>query len=69
MHKDDICFEMIYVAFLEEFESCSYGNAVFSSLLMIPLAQKHDIKWRQRVWSEYVVALRYVNCDETMVNT
>lgn len=36
---------------------------------MAPLAQKHDIKWRQMIWSEHVHVLRFVTCTENEVNS
>lgn len=35
---------------------------------MAPLAQKHNIKWRQMVWSEHIHVLRFVTCTENEVN-
>ncbi|KAJ6635703.1 RNA polymerase II-associated protein 1 [Pseudolycoriella hygida] len=57
-------FENLYVLFLDHFQGTSYGNESFSSLLMVPLAQKYDSKWRKMVWSEHATALRFVNCGE-----
>jgi len=58
-------FESIYTMFLTSYQSHSYGDDVFSMLVMIPLAQKYDVKWRKLVWSEHVMAMRFIRCKET----
>lgn len=60
-------FENLYVLFLDHFQGTSYGNESFSSLVMVPLAQKYDAKWRKMVWSEHAVALRFITCGEEQV--
>lgn len=60
-------FESLYSVFLDIFQSSSYGDAQFSALVMIPLAQKYDSKWRKRVWSEHIAVLRFVTCTEEML--
>ncbi|XP_055384358.1 RNA polymerase II-associated protein 1 [Condylostylus longicornis] len=57
-------FENLYVLFLDHFQAASYGDDLFSSLVMIPLAQKYDNKWRKMVWSEHASVLRFLNCKE-----
>lgn len=57
-------FESLYTMFLDTFQSNSYGDPVFSVMVMIPLAQKYDAKWRKLVWSEYVATMRFVSCQE-----
>lgn len=57
----------MYVLFLDHFQGTSYGNETFSSLVMVPLAQKYDIKWRKMVWSEHAIALRFISCREDQV--
>lgn len=60
-------FENLYVLFLDHFQGTSYGNEWFSSLVMVPLAQKYDIKWRKMVWSEHAIALRFITCSQVQV--
>lgn len=62
-----ITFERLYALFVEAFESSSYGDELFSALLMVPLAQKYDAKWRKRIWSEHCTALRFVTCTESQL--
>lgn len=61
-------FENLYVLFLDHFQAASYGDELFSSLVMVPLAQKYDNKWRRRVWSDHVSALRFLDCKEELVS-
>nr|XP_016934886.1 RNA polymerase II-associated protein 1 [Drosophila suzukii] len=60
-------FEPLYYLFVEHFEAASYGDELFSSLVLLPLAQKYDNKWRRRLWSEHVQAVRFINCDEKLL--
>lgn len=60
-------FENLYISFLDQFQGSSYGDHTFGRLVMAPLAQKHDIKWRQMIWSEHVHVLRFVTCTESEV--
>lgn len=58
-------FESLYTMFLDTFQSNSYGDDVFSVIVMIPLAQKYDVKWRKLVWSEYVATMKFISCQES----
>lgn len=58
-------FESLYTMFLDTFQSNSYGDDVFSILVMVPLAQKYDVKWRKLVWSEYVATMKFINCQDS----
>lgn len=58
-------FESLYTMFLDTFQSNSYGDDVFSVMVMIPLAQKFDMKWRKLVWSEYVMTMKFISCQES----
>lgn len=58
-------FESLYTMFLDTFQSNSYGDDVFSALVMIPLVQKYDAKWRKLIWSEYVATMKFISCKET----
>uniref|UniRef100_A0A182SE95 RPAP1/MINIYO-like TPR repeats domain-containing protein n=1 Tax=Anopheles maculatus TaxID=74869 RepID=A0A182SE95_9DIPT len=57
-------FYGLYQLALDTFQSSSYGHGGFGCLLMAPLAQKYDVRWRNMVWSEYVAVLRFITCDE-----
>lgn len=58
-------FESLYTMFLDTFQSNSYGDDLFSVLVMVPLAQKYDAKWRKLVWSEYVATMKFISCTES----
>lgn len=60
----NINFESLYIAFLDQFQGTSYGNKTFGVLVLAPLAQRYNIKWRQMVWSEHVDCLVFVKCAE-----
>ncbi|XP_030371967.1 RNA polymerase II-associated protein 1 [Scaptodrosophila lebanonensis] len=60
-------FEPLYYLFVTHFQAASYGDELFSSLVLLPLAQKYDNKWRRRLWSEHVQVMRFLNCDENLL--
>ncbi|XP_055640241.1 RNA polymerase II-associated protein 1 [Toxorhynchites rutilus septentrionalis] len=57
-------YQGLYQLVLDTFQSSSYGHVPFSALVMVPLAQKYSIQWRNIVWSEYVAVLRFITCTE-----
>nr|XP_021186645.2 RNA polymerase II-associated protein 1 [Helicoverpa armigera] len=57
-------FQDFYTQFLEQFQSVSYGDPTFAACVLVPLAQKHDVKWRKLLWSEYAGCLRALDCPE-----
>lgn len=60
-------FQDLYTQFLEQFQSVSYGNHTFAACVLVPLAQKHNVKWRKLVWSEYAGCLRALDCPENIL--
>ncbi|XP_067646737.1 RNA polymerase II-associated protein 1 [Eurosta solidaginis] len=60
-------FESLYSLFVDHFQATSYGDESFGSLVLVPMAQKYDSKWRRRMWSDYAPALCYLNCDESLL--
>lgn len=60
-------FENLYILFLDHFQAASYGDEIFGSLVMVPLSQKYDPKWRKIVWSEHASVLRFIGCKEEQV--
>lgn len=67
LFADNVNFENLYIALLDHFQGASYGNGTFGALVLAPLAQKYNIKWRQMVWSEHAAVLRFIQCDESML--
>ncbi|KAG5674271.1 hypothetical protein PVAND_004251 [Polypedilum vanderplanki] len=57
-------FENLYMMFLDTFQANGYGDNLFSSIVMIPLVQKYDVKWRKLIWSEYAMDLKFIKCTE-----
>ncbi|XP_061722363.1 RNA polymerase II-associated protein 1 [Cydia pomonella] len=57
-------FQGFYIQFLEQFQSVSYGDCNFAACVLVPLAQRHDVKWRKLIWSEYAGCLRALDCPE-----
>lgn len=60
-------FQDFYTQFLEQFQSVSYGDYVFAACVLVPLAQRHNVKWRKLLWSEYAGCLRALHCPEVML--
>ncbi|XP_026728675.1 RNA polymerase II-associated protein 1 [Trichoplusia ni] len=62
-----INFQDFYTQLLEQFQSVSYGDPTFASCILVPLAQKHNVKWRKLLWSEYAGCLRALDCPEEVL--
>lgn len=60
-------FQDFYTQFLEQFQSVSYGDDTFAACVLVPLAQKHNVKWRKLIWSEYAGCLRALDCPEELL--
>ncbi|CAH0713426.1 unnamed protein product, partial [Brenthis ino] len=58
-------FQDFYTQFLEQFQSVSYGDHTFAACVLVPLAQRHNVKWRKLLWSEYAGCLRALDCPES----
>lgn len=60
-------FQDFYTQLLEQFQSVSYGDYSFAACVLVPLAQRHNVKWRKLLWSEYAGCLRALDCPEIML--
>lgn len=60
-------FEDFYTEVLQQFQSVSYGDPTFAACVLVPMAQKHNVKWRQLIWYEYVGCLRYLDCPQEIL--
>ncbi|KAJ2940206.1 hypothetical protein O0L34_g11773 [Tuta absoluta] len=60
-------FQDFYTQFLEQFQSVSYGDHTFAACVLVPLAQRHNVKWRKLLWSEYAGCLRALDCPEDLL--
>ena len=43
---------------ISQFEAVSFGDALFASYVILPLQQRHDVKYRRAVWGEHSTVLR-----------
>ncbi|CAG5047320.1 unnamed protein product [Parnassius apollo] len=58
-------FQDFYMQLLEQFQGVSYGDPCFAACVLVPLAQKHNVKWRKILWSEYAGCLRALDCPDS----
>ena len=47
-----------YASFLSQYSAVSFGDALFGCFVILPLAQRHDVKFRRAVWDEHIGVLR-----------
>lgn len=57
-----------YASLLSQYSAVSFGDALFGSFVILPLAQKHDMKFRTAVWDEHVGVLRALSIPLDQVN-
>ncbi|XP_017772784.1 PREDICTED: RNA polymerase II-associated protein 1-like isoform X2 [Nicrophorus vespilloides] len=57
-------FQDFFTQLLEQYEGVSYCDILFSNFVLIPLAQKHDVKYRKALWSEYTGVVQVFNLTE-----
>ncbi|XP_047347200.1 RNA polymerase II-associated protein 1 isoform X1 [Vespa velutina] len=53
-------FVDLFTAMCEHFCSTSYGDHNFAMILLIPIAQRHNVHYRKLLWSEHAGVLRYL---------
>lgn len=53
-------FVDLFTAMCEHFCSTSYGDHNFAMILLVPIAQKHNVHYRKLLWSEHAGVLRYL---------
>lgn len=51
-------FYDLYASLLSQYSAVSCGDALFGSFVILPLAQKHDMKFKTAVWDEHIGVLR-----------
>nr|CAB3265684.1 RNA polymerase II-associated protein 1-like [Phallusia mammillata] len=58
-----------YTSLLEQFEAVSYGDKLFSSVVLLPLAQSCYAKYKLALWSQHRDSLRVItlNTDQTLL--
>ena len=57
-----------YASFLSQYSAVSFGDALFGCFVILPLAQKHDVKFRRAVWDEHIGVLRALSIPLEQVN-
>ncbi|KAK2580074.1 hypothetical protein KPH14_012357 [Odynerus spinipes] len=53
-------FVDLFTAMCEHFCSTSYGDHNFAMMLLVPVAQRHNVHYRKLLWSEHAGVLRYL---------
>jgi hypothetical protein len=54
-------FQDFYTQLLEQYQGVSYGDVLFGNFILLPLAQRHSLKWRKTLWSEYLGVVEIFN--------
>lgn len=60
-------FQDFYAQLLEQYQGVSYGNVLFGNFVLVPLAQRHNVKWRKTLWSEYAGVVQILNVPPEQV--
>lgn len=61
-------FQDFYIQLLEQYQGVSYGNYVFGNFILIPLAQRHNVKWKKILYSEYAGVAQIFNVTKEQVS-
>lgn len=62
-------FQELYTELLEQYQGVSYGNSLFGNFILLPLAQRHDEKYRKMLWAEYAGILQILDAPLEKVTT
>ncbi|KAJ8917851.1 hypothetical protein NQ315_010764 [Exocentrus adspersus] len=54
-------FQDFYTQLLEQYQGVSYGDILFGNVVLVPLAQNHDIQYKKTLWSEYMGVVQIFN--------
>ncbi|XP_018578046.1 RNA polymerase II-associated protein 1 isoform X2 [Anoplophora glabripennis] len=54
-------FQDFYTQLLEQYQGVSYGDILFGNVILVPLAQKHNIQYKKTLWSEYMGIVQIFN--------
>lgn len=60
-------FQDFYTQLLEQYQGVSYGDALFSNFILIPLMQKHNVQYRKLLWSEYAGIVQICSISKEQV--
>ena len=56
LHWQNIIFS--FISFVAQYEAVSFGDALFSSFLLLPLQQRYNNMFRKAVWNEHTGVFR-----------
>jgi hypothetical protein len=59
-----LSFEDFYKNLLNNYDSTSFGDYVFSLFVVVPLQQVYSFKYRQLFWSEFSHLFKYIRFDK-----
>ncbi|KAK5645366.1 hypothetical protein RI129_006666 [Pyrocoelia pectoralis] len=60
-------FQDFYTQLLEQYQGVSYGDVLFGNFILLPLIQRHDVKYRKTLWSEYAGIVQVFNVTAEQV--
>ncbi|KAL1124466.1 hypothetical protein AAG570_001092 [Ranatra chinensis] len=61
-------FYDFYRELLEQFVGVSYGDPIFGRFVLVPLAQRHNVKYKKLLWSELAPVIRFLRTPLDQVN-
>ncbi|XP_056635856.1 RNA polymerase II-associated protein 1 [Diorhabda sublineata] len=61
-------FQDFYTQLLEQYQGVSYGDVLFGNIIVVPLAQKHNLQFRKTLWSEYMGVVQVFNMTPEQYN-
>ncbi|XP_059054797.1 uncharacterized protein LOC131848865 [Achroia grisella] len=61
-------FEDYYREVLKQFQSVGTEDSTFIACVIVPIAQKHNVKWRQMLWSEFSSCLNAIKCPSELLH-
>uniref|UniRef100_A0A1Y1JZ13 RNA polymerase II-associated protein 1 n=1 Tax=Photinus pyralis TaxID=7054 RepID=A0A1Y1JZ13_PHOPY len=60
-------FQDFYTQLLEQYQGVSYGDVLFGNFVLLPLIQRHSVRYRKTLWSEYAGIVQIFNVTAEQV--
>ncbi|KAF5272229.1 hypothetical protein FQA39_LY01311 [Lamprigera yunnana] len=60
-------FEAFYGELLDQYQAVSYGNVLFGNFLLLPLVQRHHVKYRKMFWGSEITQVFNVTSEQLIV--
>ena len=60
-------FENLYKKLLEQYQSCSHCDKTFANIILMPLMQTQNVKWKKIFWFEYEIVSKLITINENEV--